>query len=45
METALGWYARKPQWERLMKNAMAEDVSWEGRVGEYVALYERMLAD
>jgi starch synthase len=44
METALGWYARKPQWERLMKNAMAQDVSWEGRVGEYVALYERMLA-
>jgi starch synthase len=44
VETALAWYAKKPLWQRLMKNAMAQDFSWERRVGEYVALYERMLA-
>jgi starch synthase len=43
VETALQWYANRPLWERLMKNAMAQDFSWERRVGEYVALYERML--
>jgi starch synthase len=44
VETALDWYAKKPLWLRLMKNAMAEDFSWERQVGEYTALYERMLA-
>ncbi|HUG72468.1 MAG TPA: glycogen synthase [Steroidobacteraceae bacterium] len=44
IETALGWYAKKDQWQRLVGNAMAQDSSWERRVGEYVALYERMLA-
>jgi glycogen synthase len=27
-----------------MRNAMAEDFSWQRRVGDYVALYQRMLA-
>jgi starch synthase len=44
IETALGWYAKKDRWQRLVGNAMAQDFSWERRVGEYVALYERMLA-
>jgi starch synthase len=44
VETALAWYANRPLWQRLVKNAMAQDFSWERRVGEYVALYERMLA-
>jgi starch synthase len=42
METALGWYARKTLWQQLVTNAMAEDFSWQRRVGDYVALYERM---
>jgi starch synthase len=44
LTTALGWYAKKPLWERIVANAMAQDFSWERRVGEYAALYERMLA-
>ncbi len=44
LTTALGWYAKKPLWERIVKNAMAQDFSWERRVGEYAALYARMLA-
>jgi starch synthase len=44
VETALAWYARKPLWQRLVVNAMAGDFSWQRRVGDYVALYRRMLA-
>jgi starch synthase len=44
LTTALGWYAKKPLWERIVRNAMAEDFSWQRRVGEYATLYERMLA-
>ena len=44
IETALGWYAQKNLWRRLMRNGMAQDYSWQSRVGEYVALYERMLS-
>jgi starch synthase len=43
METAFAWYARKAAWQKLVANAMAEDFSWQRRVGEYVALYQRML--
>jgi starch synthase len=43
IETALAWYARKPLWQNLVANAMAQDFSWQRRVGEYVALYEQML--
>ncbi|HTQ36014.1 MAG TPA: glycogen synthase [Steroidobacteraceae bacterium] len=42
VETALNWYARKPLWQKLVANAMAEDFSWQRRVGDYVALYRRM---
>ncbi len=41
--TALDWYASKPLWQKLVSNAMAEDFSWQRRVGDYVALYRRML--
>jgi starch synthase len=44
VETALSWYAKKPLWQQLTRNAMAEDFSWQRRVGDYVALYQRMLA-
>jgi starch synthase len=44
VETALAWYAKKPLWQQLTVNAMAEDFSWQRRVGDYVALYQRMLA-
>jgi starch synthase len=44
VETALAWYAQKPLWQQLVQNAMAQDYSWERRVGDYVSLYERMVA-
>jgi starch synthase len=44
LETALGWYANRTLWHKLMTNAMAEDFSWQRRFGDYVALYRRMLA-
>jgi starch synthase len=44
IETALAWHAQKSLWRRLVQNAMAQDFSWQSRVGEYVALYERMLS-
>jgi starch synthase len=44
VETAFGLYADKPRWNQLVQNAMAQDFSWERRVGDYVALYERMLS-
>jgi starch synthase len=44
VETALGWYADKPLWQQLVQNAMAQDFSWERRVGDYVTLYERLLS-
>jgi starch synthase len=39
VQTALAWYAKKPLWQKIVANAMAEDFSWERRVGEYVELY------
>jgi starch synthase len=42
VETALGWYANKPLWQQLVGNAMAQDFSWERRVGDYVRLYEKL---
>jgi starch synthase len=41
---ALAWYADRQVWSGLMRNAMAEDFSWQRRVGEYVAMYERVLS-
>jgi starch synthase len=41
--TALDWYANKALWRRLVQNAMAQDFSWKRQVGEYEALYERLV--
>ncbi|MDR2214683.1 MAG: glycogen synthase [Nevskiaceae bacterium] len=41
--TAIQWYRNKALWRQLMKNAMAQDFSWEHQVEEYVALYERLV--
>jgi starch synthase len=43
IETAFSWYARKASWQKLVANAMAEDFSWQRRVGDYVALYQGMM--
>jgi starch synthase len=43
VETALRLYADKPRWNQLVQNAMAQDFSWQRRVADYVALYERLV--
>ncbi|MEO6079764.1 MAG: glycogen synthase [Steroidobacteraceae bacterium] len=43
VETAFGWYADKALWHQLVQNAMAQDFSWEQRVGDYVTLYEKLI--
>jgi starch synthase len=40
---ALAWFADEAVWATLMRNAMAADFSWQRRVGQYVAMYERLL--
>ena len=42
--TAIDWYSNKALWRRLVQNAMAQDFSWKKQVGEYVSLYERLIA-
>ena len=44
LRTALGFYPRKATWRRLVQNAMAQDFSWRRQVGEYVSLYQRVVA-
>jgi starch synthase len=41
--SALDLYAQPAHWERLVRNGMAEDFSWEQQGARYVKLYERLL--
>ncbi|MFM1887253.1 MAG: hypothetical protein RL026_2410 [Pseudomonadota bacterium] len=43
IETALEWYARPALWQRLVRNGMRQDYSWQRQVGAYEALYTQML--
>ena len=36
-------FRNKPTWERLMRNGMDRDYSWEGPAREYAAVYEEAL--
>ena len=42
IEYALGTYAHKPSWDKLMANAMAEDFSWEKQGKLYEKLYSQV---
>jgi starch synthase len=42
LNTALDWYAKPALWRRLIRNAMAQDYSWDRQIGEYEALYRRV---
>jgi starch synthase len=44
LNAALDLYAQPAHWQRLMKNGMAQDFSWERQGGRYVELYGRLLA-
>jgi starch synthase len=41
--TALAWFDDAAAWSRLVANGMAADFSWDDRVGEYEAVYRRLL--
>ena len=43
LELALDSYAHWETWERLMRNGMAKDFSWEVQGKEYVEVYERLV--
>jgi len=42
LNTALDWYTDQRTWRRIMRNAMAQDFSWQHQVVEYEHLYRRM---
>jgi starch synthase len=44
LNTALDWYAQRQLWSRLVQNGMACDFSWQRQAGEYLALYQRLIA-
>ena len=43
LREALAAYKNRPQWEKIMRNGMAKDFSWEKIVPEYVEVYESLL--
>jgi starch synthase len=40
---ALDLYAQPAHWERLMRNGMSEDFSWDVQGAKYLQLYERLI--
>jgi starch synthase len=42
LNMALDLYAAPTHWQRLVRNGMRRDFSWQRQGGEYVALYERL---
>jgi starch synthase len=42
--TALDWFADQNTWRKLMRNAMAQDFSWERQTLEYEQVYREALA-
>ncbi|HJU80266.1 MAG TPA: glycogen synthase [Acidimicrobiia bacterium] len=44
LDQALAIYPNREQWERLQRNGMSEDNSWERRAGEYDHLYRKVIA-
>jgi starch synthase len=45
LDTALDLHARPMHWSQLIRNGMSQDFSWEHQGGEYVKLYQEVLAD
>ena len=44
LNTALDWYASPADWGRLVHNGMARDFSWQSQGGQYLKLYQRLIA-
>jgi starch synthase len=45
VDTVLGWYADPKSWQRLIRNAMAKDFSWQKQIAHYESLYASMIGD
>ena len=45
IKRALTLYQDKANWQKLMKNAMKADFSWEKSAGNYIELYRRALTN
>jgi len=43
LNTALDWYADRKLWQRIVRNGMAQDFSWDKQGGKYVELYRRVI--
>jgi starch synthase len=43
--TTLDWYADPQSWRRLMRNAMAQDFSWNRQIVEYDSLYRELVSN
>ncbi|MEN6566399.1 MAG: glycogen synthase GlgA [Veillonellales bacterium] len=43
MKRALGLFYDKPVWEKIVRNAMASDYSWQRSAKQYVELYQRLV--
>jgi starch synthase len=44
IDTTLEWFAQPQSWQRLMRNAMLEDFSWERQVVKYVEVFRATIA-
>jgi starch synthase len=42
--TALDWFADQRSWRKLMRNAMAQDFSWERQTVKYEQIYREAVA-
>jgi starch synthase len=43
IKVAIGFYSRPKQWKQLLRNAMAEDFSWQRSAEAYLRLYQKAL--
>jgi len=44
LNTALDLHSQPQHWQRMVRNAMAKDFSWERQGGQYVDIYRRLTA-
>jgi starch synthase len=42
LQTTLDWYEDPGTWQRLVRNAMAQDFSWSRQIGQYETLFRRV---
>lgn len=42
LRTALDWFADRPAWQRLMRNGMAQDFSWDHQGPKFEQLFSRL---